>query len=657
MACVCCSGQPAVLARRLNGCEPFCLCRPFLSLPLSASTRVRLPPCRSPQQQALRVQVWDPGSAAEDCSLGCAAVDLAPLCDGQTHELDLQLFCSGDSSDSGADEEGCSADAGGDGSSAIQHNAAAAGSSPGSRGQQQEPCGSLQLHCRFFSFAGALAQGAAADSEMGPPVVGIPGQIPLAADWREVLELAGVAAHAMFKPVAYIENATTDTEAWVYWNEEQGAACVAFRGTEQGKWRDILTDLHLVPAPLDPTRVAEAPKEAALAEVSQPPEEPGRLSRILSTVEQAKAQVAAERAQQEEEQSSQEQAERHILATAANAVISTAEDLKAILGRVRAEIDAAEQRGAEQEAAGGEPQPWVHSGFLTAYDSVRPAVLSVLSTLLEGEAPRTWRLFLTGHSLGGALATLCAWDSAHRSWRTQVELEVWNFGCPRVGNRAFAEHYNRLVPSTWRVVNARDTVCTLPRLMGYAHVGHAIQLEPDGGVELIMHSTQQLGEGLSLPDVAPAVSAAVTSSVAAKVPDILPGAAVAALQRVGLEVASAGGEEDEEGVASRASIASASLAEAFEDAGMPVGQGGSGSMAACSSGQSGSASGGSGSGDGSTAPALSPEHLSHLWEQERAAWSLLLDGALDSHMEPQYLAGLRALLEAQRRGQPGGREG
>lgn len=56
----------------------------------------------------------------------------------------------------------------------------------------------------------------------------------------------------------------------------------------------------------------------------------------------------------------------------------------------------------------------MHSGFLTAYDSVRPAVLSVLGTLLEGEGPRSWQVYLTGHSLGGALATLCAWDCAHR---------------------------------------------------------------------------------------------------------------------------------------------------------------------------------------------------------------------------------------------------
>jgi putative lipase involved disintegration of autophagic bodies len=55
----------------------------------------------------------------------------------------------------------------------------------------------------------------------------------------------------------------------------------------------------------------------------------------------------------------------------------------------------------------------VHSGFLTAYDSIRPAVLSVLRTMLRDEGD-DWRLYFTGHSLGGALATLCAWDCSHR---------------------------------------------------------------------------------------------------------------------------------------------------------------------------------------------------------------------------------------------------
>ena len=55
----------------------------------------------------------------------------------------------------------------------------------------------------------------------------------------------------------------------------------------------------------------------------------------------------------------------------------------------------------------------MHSGFLTAYDSLRPALLALLAALLEGEQGR-WELQFTGHSLGGALATLAAWDCAHR---------------------------------------------------------------------------------------------------------------------------------------------------------------------------------------------------------------------------------------------------
>lgn len=41
-----------------------------------------------------------------------------------------------------------------------------------------------------------------------------------------------------------------------------------------------------------------------------------------------------------------------------------------------------------------------------------------------------------------------------------------NFGSPRVGNKAFAQEFNQLVPDAWRVVNRNDAVCTVPRLMG-----------------------------------------------------------------------------------------------------------------------------------------------------------------------------------------------
>lgn len=48
---------------------------------------------------------------------------------------------------------------------------------------------------------------------------------------------------------------------------------------------------------------------------------------------------------------------------------------------------------------------------------------------------------MTGHSLGGALSTLCAFDCARRPWRRapRPHLVHYNYGSPRVGNKAFAD--------------------------------------------------------------------------------------------------------------------------------------------------------------------------------------------------------------------------
>lgn len=66
-----------------------------------------------------------------------------------------------------------------------------------------------------------------------------------------------------------------------------------------------------------------------------------------------------------------------------------------------------------------------------------------------------------GHSLGGALANLCAFDIA---WAIKeagatcdnggrVEVSCYTFGAPRTGNFAFKSEYNVLVPDSWAVIN------------------------------------------------------------------------------------------------------------------------------------------------------------------------------------------------------------
>ena len=43
---------------------------------------------------------------------------------------------------------------------------------------------------------------------------------------------------------------------------------------------------------------------------------------------------------------------------------------------------------------------------------------------------------MTGHSLGGALAVLCALDLQD----IYGNINLYTFGCPRVGNAAFAQY-------------------------------------------------------------------------------------------------------------------------------------------------------------------------------------------------------------------------
>jgi hypothetical protein len=108
-------------------------------------------------------------------------------------------------------------------------------------------------------------------------------------------------------------------------------------------------------------------------------------------------------------------------------------------------------------------QPWptggtVHRGFATAAANILPDVRRWLDT----EAADRTSLVLTGHSLGAAIAVLAA-----SQWRPE---RVAAFGCPRVGNRAFALGLAALRIDRW--CNCCDLVCRLPpQSQWYTHVG------------------------------------------------------------------------------------------------------------------------------------------------------------------------------------------
>lgn len=118
----------------------------------------------------------------------------------------------------------------------------------------------------------------------------------------------------------------------------------------------------------------------------------------------------------------------------------------------------------------------IHKGFAIAYAAVGQTLLRTIRRL-ENERRRP--VFLTGHSLGGALATVCSLDLHLRLGMTRREIFVSTFGAPRVGNRAFKNIYNDLVPIHWRIVVGPDVVAKLPKI-GFTHVGKKVLITADG---------------------------------------------------------------------------------------------------------------------------------------------------------------------------------
>ncbi|KAM0985628.1 hypothetical protein ACFX13_013103 [Malus domestica] len=141
--------------------------------------------------------------------------------------------------------------------------------------------------------------------------------------------------------------------------------------------------------------------------------------------------------------------------------------------------------GLNPERIGGDfkQEVQVHSGFLRAYDSVRIRIVSLMKLAIGyfddiAEPLDKWHVYITGHSLGGALSTLLALElsSSQLAKRGLISVTMYNFGSPRVGNKVFAEIYNKKVKDSWRVVNHRDIIPTIPRLMGYCHVAQPVYL-------------------------------------------------------------------------------------------------------------------------------------------------------------------------------------
>ena len=138
--------------------------------------------------------------------------------------------------------------------------------------------------------------------------------------------------------------------------------------------------------------------------------------------------------------------------------------------------------------------PQVHLGFKNAFHNVfdGPNIATLACRDHSGSTDRCRaasmrdfmlvyhnaesKLMITGHSLGGAMATVAAY--------TFATIEQWpvstlvTFGSPRVGGASFGTELLRFIPGSWRVTRRNDGVPWLPpKELAYVHVPNEIFYE------------------------------------------------------------------------------------------------------------------------------------------------------------------------------------
>ncbi len=114
----------------------------------------------------------------------------------------------------------------------------------------------------------------------------------------------------------------------------------------------------------------------------------------------------------------------------------------------------------------------VHSGFNTEVDDLWP----VLEDWLREKAIPVW---FSGHSLGAAMATICAYRCKASSITGDLQ-ELHTFGSPRVGCKRYVRHAQI---KHYRWVHNNDVVTRVPPpWMGYRHCGDEIYLDRFGRV-------------------------------------------------------------------------------------------------------------------------------------------------------------------------------
>jgi hypothetical protein len=108
-------------------------------------------------------------------------------------------------------------------------------------------------------------------------------------------------------------------------------------------------------------------------------------------------------------------------------------------------------------AIGGKVDAYFYDAFYSLWNGGLQADLNAL----KSQYPN-YELWVVGHSLGGAMASLCASLIVHSNIYAGNRVKLLTLGQPRTGDIAYCQAHDQLLPYSYRVVHRHDLIAHLP---------------------------------------------------------------------------------------------------------------------------------------------------------------------------------------------------
>ena len=112
--------------------------------------------------------------------------------------------------------------------------------------------------------------------------------------------------------------------------------------------------------------------------------------------------------------------------------------------------------------------PKVHYGFLLQFNSLKKNLNKEIKNYISNEIENEPEIIFTGHSLGGALATIAS--LFYKDMYPKININCITFGSPRVGDNIFSNLFDKLIQNSVRIINNNDPIPCVPTSLRFKHV-------------------------------------------------------------------------------------------------------------------------------------------------------------------------------------------